>query len=367
MNHNRTTILEFLENVGMTNVGVAVVCVLCVVFALPHFLHSRSALAQPANPNMSVADYNRRGNELYNERLFKRAAVEYGHMIEKAPTYAFAYQLRGMAEEQAGDHKLAIRDETEGLKYERDPRLQDDLYFNRGLAYRNLGDCAHAVPDFTQAILLQPDNINAYESRAFCYSNLQEYDRAIADYTVAIAQDPHPGTVFERGQAYLKKNDYLNALADLNRSLQDRPNFAVGYQLRADAYGGLKEYDRAVMDAETALRMENTAAHRGTLGWYQYLAGRLPDSLANSQAALKMDPKLTFARFNIALCYAVQGNAEAAQTAYQDALQFAKAPDIQGAMQDVKDALSKQPNFSTLKQAQILLQNKLPQTSAQAN
>ncbi|MCW3099759.1 MAG: peptidase caspase catalytic subunit p20 [Chthonomonadaceae bacterium] len=359
LNRKSVPIMELLENIGWTNVGVIALCGIFLIFLLPRVFHRKTSLEDPANPNLSVAEYNRRGNEMYQQHLYKRAAGEYGHMIEKAPDAVDGYLLRAMAESEGGDYKGAVRDNTEALKHARLAEVRDPLYFNRGLAYRNMGDYTDAVPDFTQALALNPKNWNAYEVRAFCYTELLDYDRAIADYTVAIGHDAHPGTVFERGQAYLKKKEYPKALADLNRSLSVRPNFAPGYRLRAETYVGMKEFDQAAKDEEAALRLDNSAAGRGGLGWYQYLAGKLPEAIQNSQMAVKMDPNLTFARFNLALFSAVQGNAEAAKTAYQDTLLHAKSADIQGALQDVKDALKKQPNSPALKQAQTLLQDAL--------
>jgi tetratricopeptide (TPR) repeat protein len=362
MKRNSAPIIVLLLTLSVAILGVLALCAVFITVILPR-LHGRSALEEPANPNLSVADYNRRGNEMYRQRLFKRAATEYGHMIEKAPDQVDGYLLRGMAESESGDYKRAVRDNTEGLKHARLAEVRDPLFFNRGLAYRNMGDYKDAVSDFTQALALNPKNWNAYEVRAFCYTELTDFDRAIADYTVAIGHDPHPGTVFERGQAYLKKKEYSKALADLNRSLKVRPNFAPGYRLRAETYVGMKEFDQAAKDEETALQLDNSAAGRGSLGWYQYLAGKLPEAIQTSQMAVKMDPNLTFVHFNLALFDAVQGNADAAKTAYQETLPHAKSADIQGAIQDVKDALQKQPNSPALKQAQTLLQDALSHVS----
>ncbi len=362
MKRNSAPLIVLLATLSVLVLGFIALCAVFLNVVLPR-MHGKSALEEPANPNLTVADYNRRGNDLYRQRLFKRAAVEYGHMIEKAPTNVDGYLLRGMAESEIGDYAKAIRDDTDGLKYARLTEVRDPLYFNRGLAYRNKGDYKQAVPDFSQALALNPKNWNAYEVRAFCYTELQDYDRAIADYTIAIAQEPHPGTVFERGQAYLKKNDYHNALSDMNRSIAARPAFLPAYRLRAEAHIGLKQFDQAVADADKAAQMDNSAVSRGGLGWYQYLAGRLPDAIANSQAAIKMDPTLTFVHFNLGLCYAVQGNAETAKTTYEDGLTRAKPADIKGALQDVKDALRKHPNAPALKQAESLLQTALIRTS----
>jgi tetratricopeptide (TPR) repeat protein len=364
MNRNSTPMVVIFAMVGLAIAGFIGLGSVFLIFVLPRIPFGKSALQQPATPNMSAAEFNLRGNEMYRQRLFKRAVVEYGHMIEKAPEDPSGYMLRGMANEEAGDYKAAVRDDTEGLKRTRITEMRDSFYHNRGLAYRYLGDYPHAIADYNQAIGLNPQNWSAYESRAFCYTSQGDYDWAIADYTVAIAADAHPGTMFERGQAYLKKKEYRKALADFDLSLKSRPNFVPALHQRADAYVGLKEYDRAVADAEEALRLDNSANSRGTLGWYQYLAGNLPQAIENSQAAIKMDSSLNFARFNLGLCYAAQGNATAAQAAYEEALQHAKTGDIQGGIQDVKDALAKQPNSPALQQAATLLQTALPRASA---
>lgn len=359
MNRNRAPLMALFAAIGVAVISVVALCILVLAVIMPRIAHRFSSLDTPSNPNMSVAEHNTRGNEYYRQRLFKRAAAEYGHMIEKAPDQPDGYLLRAMAESEQGDHKAAVRDNTEALKYARNTGTRDALFFNRGLAYRNLGDYKAAIPDLTQAIALDRNNTEAFEVRAFCYTALGQNDNAIADYTVALGRNPHPGTIFERGQAYLNKKDYENALADLDHSLQLRPNFPAGYRLRANVYVAQKEYDKAVADAEKTLQLENTPANRGNLGWMQYLAGKLPEAIASSQAAIQADPKLVFAQFNLGLCYAVQGDTASATTAYEAALRNAKSTDIQAGLQDIKDALKKSPNSSALKQEETQLQSAL--------
>ena len=88
--------------IGVGILGGIVFCAFLLGFVVPH-LRGTSALPGPANPNLSFADYNRRGNDLYEQKLYKRAATEYGHMIEKNPETWDGYLLRGMAEEKAAD------------------------------------------------------------------------------------------------------------------------------------------------------------------------------------------------------------------------------------------------------------------------
>lgn len=59
-------------------------------------------------------------------------------------------------------------------------------YNNRGIAYREKGEYDRAIADFTQAIKLNPKDVNPYLNRGVAYEKKREYDLAIADYTQAI-------------------------------------------------------------------------------------------------------------------------------------------------------------------------------------
>ncbi len=51
-------------------------------------------------------------------------------------------------------------------------RLQPDLaeaYYNRGIAYNNLGQYQRAIEDYNEAIRLKPDLTMAYIGRGFAY------------------------------------------------------------------------------------------------------------------------------------------------------------------------------------------------------
>ena len=50
-----------------------------------------------------------------------------------------------------------------------DPRYAD-AYFNRGLAYAELGQYERAIQDYNDAIRLKPDDALAHDSRGFAYA-----------------------------------------------------------------------------------------------------------------------------------------------------------------------------------------------------
>ncbi len=59
-------------------------------------------------------------------------------------------------------------------------------YNNRGNAYNDLGEHQRAIEDLNEAIRLDPKLAMAYNNRGISYGNLGEHQRAIEDYDEAL-------------------------------------------------------------------------------------------------------------------------------------------------------------------------------------
>ena len=55
-------------------------------------------------------------------------------------------------------------------------------FYDRGNAYEDKHDDAHAIADFTQAIQLNPRYADAYNNRGNAYRHVKNYDAALADF-----------------------------------------------------------------------------------------------------------------------------------------------------------------------------------------
>ena len=60
---------------------------------------------------------------------------------------------------------------------------------SRGISYDKMGKYDEAISDFTQVLLLDPQNVNAVFNRGSSYDSVGQYDKAVADYSRALDLD----------------------------------------------------------------------------------------------------------------------------------------------------------------------------------
>jgi tetratricopeptide (TPR) repeat protein len=138
--------------------------------------------------------------------------------------------------------------------------LREKAYLARGHAYRDGGDLAHAINDYSMAIKLAPQDKEALYSRGYVLHDKREFDRAIADYTAAIAIDRNDAdTFYGRALSFQAKGDLDHAIADYTMVIRLKPNFANAYNNRAVAYRKKGDMAEANNDAAAYARL----SHKG--------------------------------------------------------------------------------------------------------
>ncbi len=121
--------------------------------------------------------------------------------------------------------------------------------------YERSGDVA--IRACSEAIGLNPKDVESFINRAFEYSQKGEFALAIADYTKAIELDPSRWDSLQgRAWAYLKTGKASEGLADAQRSLQIRPDAAQTLDTRAHIYEALGRREEAIADYRRALVIE---------------------------------------------------------------------------------------------------------------
>lgn len=102
-----------------------------------------------------------------------------------------------------------------------------------------------------------PEYSKAYNNRGNIYLSRNEYDNAITDYNRALELNQNYAKVFNnRGNAYRRKKEYGKAVSDYNRALELDPNCEEAYNNRGNVYLIKEEYDKALADYNKALSLD---------------------------------------------------------------------------------------------------------------
>ena len=210
--------------------------------------------------------------------------LQRGHRLD--PEFAFAWFQRGFAYHALEEPDKAYDDYTQAIRW--DPKYITS-YLNRGIIlYTRRGDFEGAIADFTNALRLGPDNINALMHRGapraatairqglrrpqpgdravagvrarlllsrLLFSMRGSADRALADYTTALRSTPRAPRPMSRAPAiYAQIGQQDKAIADLTRR-SARPNAAGPYYNRGYSVlrqGPVRQGDRRLQRGDPA-------------------------------------------------------------------------------------------------------------------
>jgi tetratricopeptide (TPR) repeat protein len=207
----------------------------------PWYLSDHSE-APPPNQIEAEAHF-RKGNEHMTKNEAALAVAEYTKAIELAPVSAM-YVNRGLAQLALERSKEALSDFNEAVRLA--PGMWNG-YFGRGLVHFQSGNFPLAVGEFTRAIELQGDKVEAYLARGGAYAacGLPQIALAIQDFDRAIELKPDSGEAFlRRASAWLLKGDTARSKADLERAKE------LGTKIPPDLSVILQTFDLNLLPAE---------------------------------------------------------------------------------------------------------------------
>lgn len=184
---------------------------------------------------------------------------------------------RGIKAAESGDYVNAIKIYTEYLI--KNPN-DEEAYFNRGFAKVCLGDYRGAINDYTKAIEINQQHEMAYTNRGITNSNIGNYRDAIQDFTKAIQINPENASAYiDRGFARGKIGDEQGAIQDFKKATDINPNNASIYLLRGIAKSRLENYRGAIQDYNKAIEINPNDA------WIYLLRGNAKYNLNDKNGA----------------------------------------------------------------------------------
>ncbi len=154
----------------------------------------------------------------------------------KGHELARQYLNRGVERKLKQDFELALADYGEATRID---NKYADAFYNRCVIYNLKGDYAHALADCSQAIKLGPSPGATAASGGEKLGN----DRTISDY------------YSERGFAYLKKDDYLHAILDLDNAVRLNPSNGRALKSRGLTYQAKGDTARGDADLAAAKQL----------------------------------------------------------------------------------------------------------------
>lgn len=110
-----------------------------------------------------AATYVQVAMNLFEQRQYSEAVVNYSRAITLDPENERIYNHRGLAYKKLRKYDQAIDDYSRAISINKD---YTQAYTNRGITYRKLGEFDRATNDYKQAIKLDPKNVKAYYSRS---------------------------------------------------------------------------------------------------------------------------------------------------------------------------------------------------------
>jgi tetratricopeptide (TPR) repeat protein len=139
-------------------------------------------------------------------------------------------------------------------------------FYKAGEDFIETANFNDAIAQFSKAIELDPDYVDAYIARANAYENLGKFEEASEDFSRALVFKPKEEDISYRlGVTYNKLNKYDEALVALNRATKLAKRNLPPYQEKVKTLLALEDYKFAIKVADTALLLKEDA-----LNFYQH-------------------------------------------------------------------------------------------------
>ena len=197
-----------------------------------------------------------------------------------------------------------------------------DAYFHRALAKNDIGDFHGAILDYTKVIFYEPD-ADSYYNRGNSKFNLQDFEGASEDYEQAIAIDPELwDAVYNLGLVKSYLGDYKAAISNFDKILIAFPYDTRSYRQRAMAHMELENHKEAFFDfARNIIINEDSSAYydRGyallSLNYYK-------EALSDLYKAIRLDRNNTPCYFYIGVARLFLDEYIAAITGFNESVKF---------------------------------------------
>lgn len=195
-----------------------------------------------------------RGQAHYLLNDYEAALADYDRAIELGTEDAYVYYNRAITQEYHDEKGSALADYDRFLEQKPDNFLG---HFRRGVLRLNSAQFGGAIADFTRAHEINPDDEWTLANRGMSYAWMNEGGLAEKDFAAAAKIDPE-NPVLLRGRAllHMQAKEFPQAVAVLDKVLENEPNDYWSLRVRSDAYWELGEKKKSWADGDLALELD---------------------------------------------------------------------------------------------------------------
>jgi tetratricopeptide (TPR) repeat protein len=147
------------------------------------------------------------------------------------------------------------------------------VYFLRGLIFSNMNQHEVAIFEYSNAIKLEPDFVDAYYNRGIEYNHLSKHKEALIDFQIALDIHPDHDIYNNIGYSHNKLGNYNDALKAYNNAIRLKSDYWFSYNQRALIHLKLNEIDLALLDTEKALELHGDSIDifrvKSTISFFQ--------------------------------------------------------------------------------------------------
>jgi tetratricopeptide (TPR) repeat protein len=178
--------------------------------------------------------------------------------------FANRYYQEGLAFYEKMDYGRSIDSFKKVLELAPHGKDNDLVYYNLGMAYFKQRQYDKSIYNFSKALELIPREDNKRRFRVLmwrgnAYGQKKEFDRAIKDYTDALPLDPKNEKIKyiydHRAWSWVDEKKYDPAIEDFNSAISIDRKFDDAYYGRAYVWYKKGDFQRAIIDAKEALRL----------------------------------------------------------------------------------------------------------------
>ena len=199
-------------------------------------------------------ELNDKGLDLMHNEKYEEAISMFDEIIEKDPSYIYAYSNKGLVLENLERYDEALESFDKVLEI--DPNYVIALY-NKGLLLNDLERYREAIPYLDRALAVEPDAIDALTEKGYSLLSLKNYEDAISYFDKVLLIEPGDiDALFYKGFSLADLGRYDEGISYYDLVLEQDPKDVVTLNNKGYALYRLGEYDEALVYLNDALEID---------------------------------------------------------------------------------------------------------------